>query len=195
MNPKEFKEACLLTESNNFEEIIERFNNPKVIRLLHAALGLSTEANEFVDQLKKHLFYGKPLDEVNLLEELGDGNWYESVALDVLEKEYEEVFQVIISKLILRYGSAKFSANKAINRDLDIERSFLENELTNAACYPRHILEKMRALNDISEIQFQTMVRKFHTSTVDHSLEDCLAINTTEVEDNEFEVPTKIGEE
>lgn len=206
MTSQEFKEACLLTESNDFEAIKERLTNYKTMRLLHAALGLVTEAAEFADQLKKHIFYGKELDGINLLEELGDGNWYESIALDALEKDYEDVFKAIISKLKLRYGTAKFSVDRAINRDLELERTFLDNELTNAVYYPKHILEKMRALNDISDRQFEEMVRRIHTTKVDHTLENCPVMreeaqDCLEVAKDIFEtvhghdIPTKIGEE
>jgi hypothetical protein len=34
--------------------------------------------------LKKHIMYGKEIDEVNAIEELGDSNWYEGLAIDVL---------------------------------------------------------------------------------------------------------------
>ena len=38
--------------------------------LMHAALGLSGEAGEFADCIKKHLAYGQPLDKANAAEEI-----------------------------------------------------------------------------------------------------------------------------
>lgn len=128
MNAKDFKEACLLTESNDMSAILSRLDNPKTIRLLHAAMGLVTEAAEFTDALKKHIFYGKELNEENLLEELGDGNWYESIALDALEREYEIVFKAIIMKLKKRYG-ASFSEHSALVRNLEEEEKTLSLHL------------------------------------------------------------------
>lgn len=46
------------------------------MNMLHVAWGLFTEVGELVDQAKKHIFYNKPLDIVNLKEELGDVMWY-----------------------------------------------------------------------------------------------------------------------
>lgn len=53
-------------------------------RLLHAAIGLCTESGELLDAYKKHIFYGKPLDHVNIKEELGDICWYMAIVCDVV---------------------------------------------------------------------------------------------------------------
>lgn len=45
-------------------------------RRLHAAVGISGEAGEIMDALKKAWVYGKPLDEQNILEEAGDILFY-----------------------------------------------------------------------------------------------------------------------
>lgn len=44
--------------------------------LLHMNLGIITEIGEFLDPIKKNLAYKKPLDKVNLGEELADAAWY-----------------------------------------------------------------------------------------------------------------------
>jgi len=44
--------------------------------LLHMNLGITTEVGEFLDVIKKNLAYGKPLDIVNLGEEISDMAWY-----------------------------------------------------------------------------------------------------------------------
>lgn len=94
-------------------------------RLLHAAMGLSTEANEFLDPIKKHLFYGKPLDLVNLKEELGDMLWYMAIAMNALDTTFEAEMTRVINKLKVRYPD-KFTEHDAINRDLTAERKKLE---------------------------------------------------------------------
>ncbi len=94
-------------------------------RLLHAAMGLTTEAGEFLDALKKHLFYGKPLDLVNLREEIGDIMWYLAIACDALGTDFETEQERNIAKLRKRYPE-KFDAEQAIERDLDAERAILE---------------------------------------------------------------------
>jgi|DEB19_MinimDraft_3_1074340.scaffolds.fasta_scaffold261375_1 NTP pyrophosphatase (non-canonical NTP hydrolase) len=47
-------------------------NVPAHSSLVHACMGLSGETGELIDLLKKHIFYGRPLDQEALLSELGD---------------------------------------------------------------------------------------------------------------------------
>jgi NTP pyrophosphatase (non-canonical NTP hydrolase) len=88
-------------------------------------MGMATEAGEFLDMLKKHIFYGKPMDFVNAKEEIGDQMWYAGLAVDVLQTTFNEVLTVNIDKLKARYPE-KFTEEAAINRDLNTERSILE---------------------------------------------------------------------
>lgn len=55
----------------------------KELDLLHCATGLVTESAELVDAIKKHVFYGKPLDVVNIKEELGDLLWYVAIPVRI----------------------------------------------------------------------------------------------------------------
>src|SRR5690606_12559489 len=113
------------TESPVTQELIERASVPKFIRLEHAAYGLATEAGELLDQLKKHKFYGKPLDFVNLEEEAGDVAWYLALVCNALGVDMQAIMDRNIQKLRTRFPE-KFSADGAINRDLDAERKVLE---------------------------------------------------------------------
>jgi NTP pyrophosphatase (non-canonical NTP hydrolase) len=97
----------------------------KEIRLLHAQMGMQTESAEFTDALKKHIFYGKPLDKVNLKEELGDMLWYIAIALDCLDTDFETQMKINIDKLKARYPE-KFTNQAADIRDLQKEREILE---------------------------------------------------------------------
>lgn len=102
------------------------------MRILHGAMGLSTESNEILDILKKNLFYGKDVDFVNLCEEVGDLLWYVSILLDELEKRQgvslSDILTANIHKLQLkRYKkSGTFSENEAQFRDIESERELLE---------------------------------------------------------------------
>lgn len=127
MNPETYIKEVLKTESSDLSFVRRRLYDDKILRLLHATQGMVTEAGEMVDALKKHLFYGKPLDEVNLMEELGDSLWYHSVAIDALHTTFEEVMGINIAKLRKRYGE-KFSSERAIKRDLEAEREILEGK-------------------------------------------------------------------
>lgn len=70
---------------------------------VHAALGLASETGEFVDTVKKHVIYGKPLDAANLHEELGDLLWYMALAANSLGMSLADIAQANINKLRKRY--------------------------------------------------------------------------------------------
>ena len=126
MDSKTYIHDAKRTESQNFDEIAGRLSQRKMIRLLHSAMGVSTEAGELLDALKKHIYYGKKLDETNLQEELGDLFWYLAIMADELDVDFESLMHKNIEKLRARYGE-KFTSQKAIHRDLELERQTLEN--------------------------------------------------------------------
>ena len=76
---------------------------PQMYDLLHATLGISGEAGELLDAIKKSFIYNKPLDFVNAKEELGDIMWYMALACRTLNVSFEELMQMNIDKLTKRY--------------------------------------------------------------------------------------------
>lgn len=129
-------EQALRTEpdSEQYQAIIQRASDINTIRLLHALIGMTTELGEMLDNLKKHIFYGKELDLINLGEEIADSDWYRSIAIDFLAKKFDldvnsldcKIKENNINKLKARYPN-KFSKDSALNRDLDKERKILED--------------------------------------------------------------------
>lgn len=100
-------------------------------KLLHGAIGACTETGELLDAVKKHVYYGKPLDTTNIEEEVGDVLWYLAEVVAALKEEKPELtFQSIIernvAKLHQRYNGGAFDPDFAINRDLELERTILE---------------------------------------------------------------------
>jgi NTP pyrophosphatase (non-canonical NTP hydrolase) len=74
----------------------------KVPQLITAALGLSGEAGEFTDCVKKLLLHGKPLDaemRQDLCLELGDVAFYWVVACLALDKNPQEILDANVQKL------------------------------------------------------------------------------------------------
>lgn len=118
MNSKTYQELCKRTDS-------PEFNFPN-IKLLHAALGMITEAAELADAMKKAIFYGRPLDKGNILEELGDQCWYISQALNELGASWEDIFEANIRKLQKRYPN-KFTCEDANHRDLTGEAAIFND--------------------------------------------------------------------
>lgn len=89
---------------------------PRNTDLLHAVLGICTEAGELADPVKKAMFYGKPLDVANIKEEAGDLLWYLSGPLcRALNCTLRELAQGNIDKLRARYPE-KFTEAAAIAR-------------------------------------------------------------------------------
>lgn len=126
LNSTEYVKDALKTESNDFEAIIGRFSDHSTIRGLHASMGMVTEAAELIDVFKKHLFYGKEIDWINIEEEEGDLFWYLAIMVDVMGQEnFDRIMAKNNAKLKSRYGN-KFTEQAAINRDLSAERSVLE---------------------------------------------------------------------
>ena len=83
---------------------------------LHMAIGVSGEAGELLDAIKKTCIYRKPLDIANVREECGDILFYVTGLLDSLNISMDEVIRENMEKLSLRYQSMAFSNHAAIAR-------------------------------------------------------------------------------
>ena len=78
----------------------------KISHLLTAALGLTGEAGEFADHVKKVVFHGKDLDDKRrqkMILELGDVMWYVMQACKGLDTTLEHVVQCNVTKLSERH--------------------------------------------------------------------------------------------
>lgn len=71
--------------------------------LAMTALGLTGEAGEYADAIKKHLYHGHDLDLGAAKKELGDVLWYIAVAADLLGLKLSDVAQCNVDKLRARY--------------------------------------------------------------------------------------------
>lgn len=125
MNSDQYQGDATVTDLMDYGPVIERLSNIGTLRLLHAAMGMCTETGEFMDMLKKHILYGKTIDQVNLKEELGDLEWYVALAIDELKTTFGYVFETNIAKLRARYPN-KFTEKDALTRNLENERRILE---------------------------------------------------------------------
>ena len=94
-------------------------NDADVPRLLTAALGLTAEAGEFTEVVKKIILQGKPYNEDNLFHmkrELGDICWYLAQACMALDTTFDEVIEMNVEKLQARYPGGSFDVHKSENR-------------------------------------------------------------------------------
>ena len=127
-----YQAGALTTENVDFDAIRERLTNP-MIRFLHALLGKASELGELVEPFKKHLFYGKEMPWLNIVEEMGDDSWYSAIRASVVEGEagvpWDEVLRRNLAKLRTRFPDG-FTEPSALNRDLDAEEAALEGDET-----------------------------------------------------------------
>lgn len=96
--------------------------------LMHMAAGISGEAGEVLDVVKKTFAYGKPLNKDHLVEEIGDICFYISGLIGMIGSSWDEVMNVNVAKLEARYPDAKFNADHAINRDVAAEQAAMKGK-------------------------------------------------------------------
>lgn len=147
MTSENYVAEAMRTDTPITPELLARLQDPGTVRLLHGAMGLCTEAGELMDMLKKHVFYGLPLDLVNAGEEAGDNYWYLALIIDELRTSMRDVLTRNIEKLRLRYPE-QFTEAAALNRDVTAERAVLERGQSSmraqdwgefSACVRQHI--------------------------------------------------------
>lgn len=97
------------------EEIKESLT-PQKINLLHMVLGISGEAGEILDSIKKYVIYNKPIDLINIIEELGDLLFYIEGIKNELHITEKEILSYNVTKLSKRYESLSYSDKDAVER-------------------------------------------------------------------------------
>jgi NTP pyrophosphatase (non-canonical NTP hydrolase) len=81
----------------------------------HMATGISGEAGEILEIIKKWAVYGKKFDRADLIKELGDIEFYLEGLRQHFHIDREEVIMANIEKLAKRYVE-KYSDQQAIER-------------------------------------------------------------------------------
>lgn len=135
---QEFVQAVTSQESNDITAFMNRLDrldanyeaygangeyihgpNVNVPLLMTGAIGLTAEAGELIEIVKKMLFQGKPLTEENLFHmkrELGDIMWYWINTCRALQLDPNEVIAENVRKLEARYPGGKFDVYQSENR-------------------------------------------------------------------------------
>ena len=86
--------------------------------LSNMAMGITGEAGEVVDILKKHLYQGHELDIPHIIEELGDVMFYIVNLCNLLDIDLEKTIANNYYKLLERYPEG-FDVGRSINRDAE----------------------------------------------------------------------------
>ncbi len=84
-------------------------------RLIVSALGLTGEAGEFANLVKKMTAHGHPVEKDALGDELGDVLWYLAEAATAAGLDLEDIAKHNVQKLVNRYPEG-FSQSDSINR-------------------------------------------------------------------------------
>lgn len=95
-------------------------------RVLHGIMGICTEAGEIGEAYMDQTLEDKPLDSVNIHEEMHDISWYMAILHDALNLGWKDGLEKNINKLKARFPN-KFTQEDAVNRDLEKERKTLED--------------------------------------------------------------------
>lgn len=114
-------------EATPFEEMVAALVKPGAAIIaslspgranaLHMAVGISGEAGELLDAIKKYVVYEKPLDRVNAVEELGDLEFYmEGLRAELGITRAETLAANKLKLLGKRYASGKYSNEQAVER-------------------------------------------------------------------------------
>jgi len=120
----EFVDAVTSAESRDFTAFHDRLTalaeqGVNIERLLTGAVGLSAEAGELMEIVKKLIFQGKPVNEetvFHMKREMGDVMWYVMQVLMALDTPIEEIVQMNVEKLQKRYPGGSFDAFYSENR-------------------------------------------------------------------------------
>ena len=83
---------------------------------IHMSMGVSGESGELLDAVKKHVIYRQPLDRKNVVEEMGDIEFFMEGLRQGLNITREETIQANIDKLGVRYSGFEYSDTKAQDR-------------------------------------------------------------------------------
>ena len=89
---------------------------PTQCDMIHAILGISGECGELLDTIKKHVIYGKSLDMINIVEELGDMEFYLEHLRTICGVTREETIRANMGKLAVRYPGYNYTDAKAKER-------------------------------------------------------------------------------
>src|SRR5688572_16463821 len=94
------------------DKILDRLT-PERVDYMHACLGIVTEAGELADACKKVIIYQQNVDYENLMEELGDLEFYMEQLRQCFGISREETLARNVDKLAKRYPGLEYSNEAA----------------------------------------------------------------------------------
>lgn len=107
-----------------YTDFVKKLAKPmesEILDALHGAVGISGEAGELLDAIKKVWVYNKPMDRKNVVEELGDLRFYMQHLMNVLGITETEVIEANVQKLHVRYAAGYSDAAAQARADKEPE--------------------------------------------------------------------------
>lgn len=95
--------------------LIKKFEDER-LEHCHAAMGITGEAGELSDAIKRHVIYGKEADRKNIVEELGDLEFFMENIRWMYGISRQETLQENANKLADRYKGLTYTDAAAIAR-------------------------------------------------------------------------------
>jgi NTP pyrophosphatase (non-canonical NTP hydrolase) len=124
MTGKEYQQLAMRTNDGlnrlRLEDAIANQGDISVSQLLNGALGLTGEAGEVSDLIKKGIFHENGIHLEHLKKECGDVMWYLAMIADACNFTLDEVMQMNVDKLGARYpqGFDTYRANHRQEGDI-----------------------------------------------------------------------------
>lgn len=115
MTPNEYQDLANRSVPQQYPMFRGSIMAPSLVHIVHAQMGVSSEAGELSDAVKKCVIYMQDLDFENVKEECGDLLWYISLMLSACGYTMEDCMKENIAKLKLRYPE-KFTEKDALER-------------------------------------------------------------------------------
>lgn len=97
------------------DEIVQSLTGNKA-HLVHMAIGIAGEAGELLDAIKKHVMYEQDLDVENVIEELGDLEFYMEGLRQMLNLSRDHTIEQNVIKLGKRYKGHNYTDQQAQDR-------------------------------------------------------------------------------
>lgn len=121
-------------------ELIRSEMTAEDAHLLHMGVGVCGEAGELIDAIKKKAIYRKELDMENVIEELGDLEFYMEGIRQALGITREQTIEANIKKLGERYSGYKYTDEAAQTRADKKEASTTRVKHGNFATNEHHFV-------------------------------------------------------
>lgn len=122
MSGDDYKRLAMRTNDGKAtERLLEKIQQNQGVDVggaLNGCLGLSGEAGELEDMVKKWIFHEGDLDIAHAKKELGDVMWYVAMLCHSFDWSLDEILQMNVDKLKARYPEG-FSVEAALHRKAD----------------------------------------------------------------------------